>query len=289
LFAGEGRSYPLIARRDVIVGSGFEAFPMLALVKASRDDTELSKRTRQLGITHVLHNPTSAAFGRRMARRYPWSEREAALWTSFWRTRARPVSLGSRLDSTYGWYALYALGPPRAGGDLPAVPGVEALVSPLEDAFNRRDYAAWNRGADDLDRRFAGVAFFDFTVADIRLAQGRLPEAERLLARARRTGFMTPGLHEDLLAVELARRDHRSAVRTARALARRYWPPAVPGAMRELLRRAALPAEARSFAEVPAADLEELRAFAGRVAVGAGDAELARLCESVRPSRPPAP
>jgi hypothetical protein len=152
VFAGEWRGWP--APRPGIVSSLHEPFPLLPGVRASSRAGDLDRRVRQLGATHLVHNPVAAMYHRNSQTIHRWMTRDLVVWTGWWRRHAVLVAPPTRVDPAEGGYFTYRLGRAHEPAPTPSLPGIEGLLAVIEGNLRRHDLAA----ASDLAWALESVA-----------------------------------------------------------------------------------------------------------------------------------
>lgn len=139
LLIGTDAAYPPVGR--LLVASRMQPPQTYALLRASRNAPELWRRMRQLGVTHVLYNPTSAVYNREFQSAFAWSGPNLMVWEALWRKHAREIWRSPRMSERHGWFILYALtAQPPAAPSFGYLPGIEGVFSCVE--VNSRIYGS---------------------------------------------------------------------------------------------------------------------------------------------------
>ncbi len=235
LFVGELKCYPLIRYRKVLLPSVVEPFQVYPLIRSSRTPDELWRRLRQLRVTHILHNQTSGFFIRQATSHFQWTERDVHVWAECWRRHARLLYTSSKIDIKYGWFTLYAL---TDRVDVPAtltLPGIDGMLSVLEQLFRDQRWREYARALNAVRWEMQDFATFQFFLGTLSFAQGNKLEALMWLEKAEKQGLVALGLFENLAALALERNDSATAHRYFLKIAEKYRP--VPEDIQKVLEK----------------------------------------------------
>lgn len=278
LIVGERMAYPLAARRRVLLPSCTQPMQVWDAVDASRSAPDLGKRIRQLGITHVLHNPVSETYFRGYMAARPWTRRRLAVWSEWWRAHARLVWASPRVDTANGAFLLYEIAP-RPGPvpvTLPGTAGVFAVVEELIRAGRLQDARVM---MEELRRDHGMIPGMGYSIGTWVRAFGDPADARAMFERAADGGLRITGVLEDLAVSWMEAGDLRTSARWAARLFRVCDLPEAPAWLPELLRRvAAVPYPGCSTDD----DLELVLNEAARLAERRGDRSLAALVDRCR-------
>ncbi len=236
LVVGEGKSYPLIADRDILLPSYLQPFQLYPLVRASRTPRDLKRRLRQLRVTHVLHNQTASIYTRGRLLNCPWTGADLERYAAFWRDNARVVYSSAVLDIWQGWFVLYSLSGGRGGPPTLTLPGIEGVLGVVEESINS-GRAGVSGMLGTVERAAGDFAVVRMFLGRVFLGTGAARQARDLLAAADRQGLMSPGLLEDLVMASIELGEDRQALRYALKLADGTNLPGVPAAVHALVRR----------------------------------------------------
>ncbi|MBI3291223.1 MAG: hypothetical protein HYZ73_00180, partial [Elusimicrobia bacterium] len=105
LFIGECRSY--YCERPFLAASVFNEQPIVTLLKQAGDETDLCRRLKAQGVTHLFLNAAEAVrLGIFNDRFFPVGERETRIWHGFFQRYLQEVFRDTQRDSL-GYRALY--------------------------------------------------------------------------------------------------------------------------------------------------------------------------------------
>jgi len=152
LCVGELRTYPLRGRVlfDGIVG---ETPIMWKLCRESRDEGELARRMRQLGVGRIFYNFMGAFWACDRYGKFGWGVRDVGLYRRYLASNCAEVRRISRIDENSGGFYLFTIGhapakaPPEADLFLPGTDSIFAKAAKLERA---RDFAGAARAYWDV-------------------------------------------------------------------------------------------------------------------------------------------
>jgi tetratricopeptide (TPR) repeat protein len=141
-------------------------------------------RFRQLGVTWVVHNFVSGAYGAAAALPFPWTDRQLVVYREFVRRYLRVAFAPSRVDHVQGGFYVYGLlarpePGPRLLYDLPGAEGLLAAAEALQRSGRTNEAA---REVARLGRLLGDVGHLRDVMAFSFRSAGRWDGAYRMYA-----------------------------------------------------------------------------------------------------------
>ena len=208
-----------------MVSTSFVGEPLLwKLSSESWTATEMAKKVRQRGLTHILDNFISGQF--RAINWFPgpgWTDKQLGIYHDFISRYLRILFISGRIDGTNGGFYLYSVGrrervapPGRLIHHLPSTEGMFLPVFKLVKSGQHAD-------ATDEARRIDGIMGKSYhgseVIGRIYAAQQRYREAKAALEPGIRAGFIGNSNLQDYCNASMY---SGSPAEGARAMARLY-------------------------------------------------------------------
>jgi len=181
----------------------FKAFPPAMFVHDSRNLPDLARRMHGQGWDCIVYNRMSALFWSRFMVEDIPTERELALWASFWRSHTDLVFESPWGGQVQGYFYVFLLSDHAPKASRAVLPGIEGWICRMQTEMANGHYAEAKKMMAVLRRAAGDFGVVDQIEANLFMNTITTKHRGELLRRARSRGVCSPAVCLDIARYEL--------------------------------------------------------------------------------------